>query len=74
MQKKILIIFRAPIFLLSLKKCKYKTVAGILKGGPFEGMVVTKAGGFGKEDVLIKAEKYLKEEYCRQKDREAKGE
>lgn len=34
---------------------------GILKGGPFEGLpVITKAGGFGEEDVLIKAVKHLR--------------
>ncbi|HHF98767.1 MAG TPA: four-carbon acid sugar kinase family protein [Candidatus Aerophobetes bacterium] len=49
--------------------------AGIFKGGPFEGLpVVTKAGGFGGEDVLIKAVKYLKEEYYKQKDKEVKVE
>lgn len=34
---------------------------GILKGGPFDGLpVITKAGGFGEEDVLIKAVKHLR--------------
>jgi len=36
---------------------------GNLKGGPFDGLpVITKAGGFGGEDVLIKAVKYLRRE------------
>lgn len=36
---------------------------GILKGGPFDGLpVITKTGGFGEEDVLIKAIKYLRGE------------
>jgi len=36
---------------------------GTLKGGPFDGLpVVTKAGGFGEEDVLIKAVNYLRRE------------
>lgn len=36
---------------------------GTLKGGPFDGLsVITKAGGFGEEDVLIKAVKYLRGE------------
>jgi len=36
---------------------------GVLRGGPFDGLsVITKAGGFGEEDVLIKAVKYLRRE------------
>lgn len=34
---------------------------GILSGGPFDGLpVITKAGGFGQEDVLMKAVRYLR--------------
>lgn len=36
---------------------------GTLKGGPFDGLsVITKAGGFGEEDVLVKAVKHLRRE------------
>ncbi|MBC7189980.1 four-carbon acid sugar kinase family protein [Candidatus Aerophobetes bacterium] len=57
------------------KDIDFLVPAGILKGGPFEGLpVVTKAGGFGREDVFVKAVKYLKEEYCKGKDKEVKVE
>jgi len=45
------------------KDIDFLTPVGTLKGGPFEGLpVVTKAGGFGGEDILIKAVDYLQKE------------
>lgn len=41
---------------------------GTLRDGPFDGLsVVTKAGGFGEEDVLIRAVAYLRREEYRRK-------
>jgi uncharacterized protein YgbK (DUF1537 family) len=38
--------------------------AGETVGGPFSGIrVVTKAGGFGTENALVKSLKYLEEGY-----------
>jgi len=45
------------------KDLDFLTPIGALKGGSFDGLlIITKAGGFGKEDVLIKAVNYLRRE------------